>query len=115
MISSGRSIQEVGIIPDLEVNQADEDALGFPKRRRVRERDLDGHFTQEDAADKFGVELVHRVYGRTDGVDKLFQLLRSGDELPPWAYMFSTHPSADRRIRMLNEHARTLDAAAPAE
>jgi carboxyl-terminal processing protease len=48
---SGRSIQEVGIIPDLEVSQADEDALGFPKRRRVRERDLDGHFTQEDASD----------------------------------------------------------------
>jgi carboxyl-terminal processing protease len=48
---SGRSIQEVGIIPDLEVNQGDEDALGFPKRRRVRERDLAGHFTQEDASD----------------------------------------------------------------
>ncbi len=47
---SGRSIQEVGITPDLEVNQADEDALGFPRRRRVRERDLAGHFTQEDAS-----------------------------------------------------------------
>jgi len=48
---SGRSIQEVGITPDLEVSQSDEDALGFPKRRRVRERDLAGHFTQEDASD----------------------------------------------------------------
>jgi len=49
---SGRSIQEVGITPDLEVSQADEDSLGrLPKRRRVRERDLAGHFTQEDASD----------------------------------------------------------------
>ena len=30
--------------------QSDEDALGIPKRRRVRERDLDGHFTQQDAS-----------------------------------------------------------------
>ncbi|HIF93603.1 MAG: S41 family peptidase [Myxococcales bacterium] len=47
---AGRSIQEVGITPDLEVSQADEGAMGFPARRRVRERDLDGHFTQEDAS-----------------------------------------------------------------
>jgi len=46
---SGRSIQEVGIRPDLEVKQSDPAALGYPKRRRVRERDLDGHFTQEEA------------------------------------------------------------------
>jgi carboxyl-terminal processing protease len=46
---SGRSIQEVGIKPDLEVEQSDAPALGFPERRRVRERDLQGHFTQEDA------------------------------------------------------------------
>jgi carboxyl-terminal processing protease len=48
---SGRSIQEVGITPDLEVKQGDDSELGFPTRRRVRERDLAGHFTQEDASD----------------------------------------------------------------
>jgi carboxyl-terminal processing protease len=47
---AGRSIQEVGITPDLEVKQTDDAALGFPQRRRVRERDLDGHFTQADAS-----------------------------------------------------------------
>ena len=47
---SGRSIQEVGITPDLEVKQSDDPKLGFPMRRRVREKDLDGHFTHEDAA-----------------------------------------------------------------
>jgi carboxyl-terminal processing protease len=48
---SGRSIQEVGITPDLEVKQGDDPALGLPDRRRVRERDLDGHFTQQQATD----------------------------------------------------------------
>jgi len=46
---AGRSIQEVGITPDLVVKQSDESQLGFPRRRRVREKDLQGHFTQEDA------------------------------------------------------------------
>lgn len=46
---AGRSIQEVGIDPDLVVKQSDDAALGFPKRVRVREKDLEGHFTQGDA------------------------------------------------------------------
>lgn len=46
---AGRSIQEVGITPDLVVTQRDEPELGFPKRRRMREKDLEGHFTQRDA------------------------------------------------------------------
>jgi carboxyl-terminal processing protease len=46
---AGRSIQEVGITPDLVVKQSDAPELGFPNRRRVREKDLDGHFTQKDA------------------------------------------------------------------
>jgi len=47
---SGRSIQEVGITPDLEVKQSDDPQLGFPTRRRVREKDLAGHFTQKEAS-----------------------------------------------------------------
>lgn len=46
---SGRSIQEVGILPDFEVTQNDDSSLGYPLRRRLREKDLDGHFTQKDA------------------------------------------------------------------
>jgi carboxyl-terminal processing protease len=46
---AGRSIQEVGIMPDLQVKQNDDPQLGFP-RHRMREKDLQGHFTQADAA-----------------------------------------------------------------
>jgi carboxyl-terminal processing protease len=48
---AGRSIQEVGITPDIEVAEGDDETLGFPRRRRMRERDLDGHFTLEGASD----------------------------------------------------------------
>jgi carboxyl-terminal processing protease len=45
---SGRSIQEVGITPDIEVARVNEFARVKP-RRRMREADLEGHFTQGDA------------------------------------------------------------------
>jgi carboxyl-terminal processing protease len=48
---SGRSIQEVGITPDLVVNRNDPPILGLPDGRRLRERDLQGHFTQSEASD----------------------------------------------------------------
>jgi carboxyl-terminal processing protease len=46
---AGRSIQEVGITPDLVVRQNDPEQLGLPRRRRMRESDLQGHFTQQEA------------------------------------------------------------------
>ncbi|MEZ4280142.1 MAG: S41 family peptidase [Myxococcota bacterium] len=46
---AGRSIQEVGITPDIEVDPAAPAELGLPNRRRMRESDLDNHFTQRDA------------------------------------------------------------------
>lgn len=46
---SGRSIQEVGIEPDIEVDAGAPAEVGLPTRRRMREADLDGHFTQGDA------------------------------------------------------------------
>ncbi len=47
---SGRSIQEVGIVPDVEVKgKPDSDAEGDDAPRRVREKDLEHHFTYQDA------------------------------------------------------------------
>jgi carboxyl-terminal processing protease len=48
---SGRSIQEVGISPDIVVARVAEVAGANP-RRRMREIDLEGHFTQGDADPK---------------------------------------------------------------
>jgi carboxyl-terminal processing protease len=49
---AGRSIQEVGIEPDIAVQNPSEDERPSEKRapRRIREKDLEGHFTQQDAA-----------------------------------------------------------------
>ena len=44
---SGRSIQEVGIVPDIEVRPEILEAASAP--RRIREADLSGHFTHEEA------------------------------------------------------------------
>jgi carboxyl-terminal processing protease len=44
---AGRSIQEVGIVPDIEVQPMTREQRA--RQRRVREKDLQGHFTQEEA------------------------------------------------------------------
>ena len=64
---------------------------------------------QEERADRFGVELVKRVFGSTDGVQRLFELLEEQQELPAWGYMFATHPSPRQRIQDLKEHALALE------
>ena len=63
---------------------------------------------QEDAADDFGVALVFHTYGKTEGVDRLFQILEESEALPSWAYMFSTHPDPSDRIRNLRTFVYTL-------
>jgi len=62
----------------------------------------------ERAADRFGLELVHAVYGKTEGVDRLFRILSEGDKMPAWAYMFTTHPSPKSRIQDLEFHAAQM-------
>lgn len=46
---AGRSIQEVGIAPDIVVDPAVVASIG-KARRRIREADLEGHFTQGEAS-----------------------------------------------------------------
>jgi len=61
---AGRSIQEVGIQPDIEVDPAEAPEVGLPtNRKRMRESDLDGHFTQRDAngGGKTAPEPIHKV------------------------------------------------------
>ncbi len=63
---------------------------------------------REKKADRYGLELVHAAYGKVAGADRLFRILQDDDKLPKWAYMFSTHPAAQKRIEDLQAHAATL-------
>ncbi|MBL7114686.1 MAG: M48 family metallopeptidase [Kiritimatiellae bacterium] len=74
--------------------------------QHVVERGYSRH--QESEADEYGIALVHRVYKRTDGVDRLFQLLKEEGTPPEWTYMFSTHPSPSHRIKELEAFSKTL-------
>ena len=46
---SGRSIQEVGIVPDIVLGSEDPQATAEKKPRQIRERDLARHITHEEA------------------------------------------------------------------
>jgi predicted Zn-dependent protease len=63
---------------------------------------------REEKADRFGLELVFRVYGETEGVDRLFEILEKSDATPRWAYMFATHPAPTARIAELKKQAAEL-------
>jgi predicted Zn-dependent protease len=63
---------------------------------------------QEEGADRFGTRLVVETFGSAEGADKLFKLLRDMEGLPNWAYMLSTHPDPDRRIRAIRETVESL-------
>ncbi|MDA7921561.1 M48 family metallopeptidase [Verrucomicrobiales bacterium] len=58
---------------------------------------------QESGADDFGVQCVLAIYGETKGAEALFEVLEEKNTLPAWAYMFSTHPDNQTRIRRILE------------
>ena len=123
---AGRSIQEVGITPDLEVRQGDTATGGLPTRRRMRESDLQGHFTQEDASgttppdqmperifDEGGGEGIADEAGprETDpaedtGPPSDVQLVRAVEVLKSWTYFDD--------LRRLREAGPLAGGAAPA-
>ena len=78
---SGRSIQEVGIQPDIEVEQSEPSEK--KTRLRLREKDLEGHFTQEDGDPESskGDPEHGEVNSETD-----LQLARAVESLKSWKY-----------------------------
>ena len=63
--------------------------------------------TQESSADDFGIRCVMAVYGETEGAEALFRVLEEREgALPGWAYMFSSHPDNQSRIRRILESKR---------
>jgi len=81
---AGRSIQEVGIAPDIVVGSTP--MVPAERRfRRSREKDLRGHFTQQDAMDSEKKEAEESAEGETaESPDP--QLARSLEVLKSWIY-----------------------------
>jgi carboxyl-terminal processing protease len=77
----GRSIQEVGITPDIPVKADATLAAAGDVPKRLREQDLEGHFTHEDAAPEAGPEPGAK---RSDADD--VQLARAVEVLKSWTY-----------------------------
>jgi carboxyl-terminal processing protease len=77
---SGRSIQEVGIAPDIEFEPPPPVPEKGESGPRVREQDLEGHFTQEDAG---GGEAARPP---VPGSPEDAQLERAREVLKSWTY-----------------------------
>ena len=86
---AGRSIQEVGISPDIVVARAAELADAHP-RRRMREADLEGHFTQGDAdPEALSDEVTDAEDQESEASDEEatdHQLDRAVEVLKSWTY-----------------------------
>ncbi len=120
---AGRSIQEVGIAPDIEVAQAAPPLLterrGF---RHSREADLRGHFTQEEAAEGEGDDEAESEEEAATKKKKKedVQLARSLEVLKSWTYFepfyqrLSVTAAAEDAASEVNEVAAEGDGEAPA-
>ncbi len=79
----GRSIQEVGITPDIPVKPVQVVAAAGDAPRRLREADLEGHFTHGDAEPEVaGSELATGEFESEEDV----QLARAVEVLKSWTY-----------------------------
>jgi carboxyl-terminal processing protease len=93
---AGRSIQEVGVTPDIQVASSepvtpteDEAAEEPAHRGPLRERDLRRHFRQDDAAPEEGAGPAPEASLPPDDV----QLARSLEVLKSWSYFEELHRS----------------------
>ena len=83
---AGRSIQEIGIAPDILVEPR-EQVAPIEGRRRVRESDLEGHFTQSDANPDDNAALQDDAAETPDEeVEEDLQLTRALEVLKSWNY-----------------------------
>jgi carboxyl-terminal processing protease len=97
---SGRSIQETGIAPDIEFEPATPADEKAEEAGRVREQDLEGHFTQKEAGGEGARE-------RASGPPADAQLERAREVLKSWTYF-------DRFRAPAAAPSQTAEAAAPA-
>ena len=103
---AGRSIQEVGISPDIPV-QPVVIADAEESSSRVRERDLEGHFTQQDASPQTQREAPEsllpeqQLAGEGD-----VPLARAVEVLKSWTYFERLKRAPDAPVQARAEEAK---------
>jgi carboxyl-terminal processing protease len=102
---SGRSIQEVGIEPDILVTPSAVQAA-LEEGRRIRERDLEGHLLNEGAEPGEDIPAEEQV-GEAASAEEDIQLSRAVEVLKSWTYF--------ERLRKSSETGGALQARAGAE
>jgi len=104
---AGRSIQEVGISPDIPVQPVVVAEAGESLPSRIRERDLEGHFTQGDAAPKTQREAPEsllpeqQLAGEGD-----VPLARAVEVLKSWTYFERLKRAPDAPVQARAEEAK---------
>jgi carboxyl-terminal processing protease len=107
----GRSIQEVGIEPDIEVAAQAMEVGSEEVRRRLREADLEGHFTHSEAEPEASsgdaMEKLDEAAAETRDV----QLARALEVLKSWTYF--ERLNVDRSASMQARAEGTSESATP--
>ena len=58
---------------------------------------------QEITADKYANETIKKIYGSNKGAVEFFNIIDRNQKLPEFIHYFSTHPSPQTRIKLLEE------------
>jgi len=104
---AGRSIQEVGITPDIPVQPVVVAAAGEETPSRIRERDLEGHFTQQDATPQLEApETGSPEPASAAGGEGDIQLARAVEVLKSWTYFERLKRAPDAPVQALAEEAK---------
>jgi carboxyl-terminal processing protease len=107
---AGRSIQEVGITPDIVVSQRVASANEAEVRERIREQDLEGHFRHEDAdPDELSPEDAPPELEASASEEDDVQLARAVEVLKSWTYF--EHLRQGGEPRSMQARAEAEDAS----
>jgi carboxyl-terminal processing protease len=103
---AGRSIQEVGIAPDIPVQPMVVAAAGEDGPSRIRERDLERHFTQEDATPQIQASEPAESETTVAAGEGDVQLARAVEVLKSWTYFERLKRAPDAPVQAMADEAK---------
>ncbi len=106
---AGHSIQEVGIEPDILVSPRSAAAGGGARGRRLRERDLEGHFKHEAPDDGANPEIGFADDGDASSDDGDVQLTRAVEVLKSWKYFERLRQNRENAVLQADASAVTSE------